>query len=161
MGNILIVCTANICRSPVVEALLREKLEQAGYGDWLVHSAGTWVESSRRASRYSIELLSERKGIDILDHRSRLVTPKMVRDADLVIVMTASHAEVLQIENHSQRDKIYMLSELVAEGSRIDVQDPYGGPKPEYQIMFDSVSSQIDMAFEKIVALVLASNPKC
>ncbi|MEM7800458.1 MAG: hypothetical protein AAF633_14785 [Chloroflexota bacterium] len=154
MGNILIVCTANICRSPVVEALLRLKLDHAGYQAWQVYSAGTWVEESRRASRYSVELLSELKGIDISLHRSRLATPKLVRDADLVIVMTASHAEVLQIENPSQRDKIVMLSQLAYDGRRIDVQDPYGGPKEEYRIMFDSVSSQIDAAFDRIISMV-------
>ncbi|HMT19933.1 MAG TPA: low molecular weight phosphotyrosine protein phosphatase, partial [Promineifilum sp.] len=63
MANILIVCTANICRSPVAAALLRDRLRQRNLTDWQVRSAGTWAMVSRGASRSCIEV-SQRNGLD-------------------------------------------------------------------------------------------------
>ena len=49
MAHIMVVCTANICRSPVAETLLRDRLEKEGLADWEVSSAGTWAETGQRA----------------------------------------------------------------------------------------------------------------
>ena len=73
MANILVICTANICRSPVAAALLRDRLRRRGLSDWRVESAGTWAVVARGASRYSVDLMG-RYGHDITGHRSRMVT---------------------------------------------------------------------------------------
>ena len=69
MTSILIVCTANICRSPVVEVLLKARLAERNLDDWQVSSAGTWAYDGRRPSELS-ELLMSEQGYDISDHRS-------------------------------------------------------------------------------------------
>jgi protein-tyrosine phosphatase len=73
MPHILFICTANICRSPVAEGLLRRRLEDEGLADWTVSSAGTWAQLRRGAASTSVELLAGRD-IDISDHRAREVT---------------------------------------------------------------------------------------
>lgn len=152
MSHILVVCTANICRSPVVEAVIQNRLSKRGYSDWTVSSAGTWAKNGRRVSRYSAEVLSQRENLDISQHRSREVTKEMVQQADLILVMTANHAESLQIENRGAAPKIYLLSQLV-DDLKYDVADPYGKSKDEYVEMVRAVTHLVDEGLERIIQL--------
>ena len=84
MPYIIIVCTANICRSPVAEAVLRQRLEArekaAGSGiRWQVSSAGTWADYGQAASTYSVELMAE-QGLDISGHGSQPVEQALMDD---------------------------------------------------------------------------------
>src|SRR5215212_10373910 len=98
MPNILFVCTANICRSPVAEVIFSNWLARKAIpGDWQVTSAGTWALSGQAASPYSREVLAER-GLELGDHRSRRVDREMLEHSDVVLCMTRSHAEAIQIE---------------------------------------------------------------
>jgi protein-tyrosine phosphatase len=83
MPTIVFVCTANICRSPVAEALFADWLRQEAIpGEWRVESAGTWAESGAPAASYSRELL-EQDGLDLAAHRARRIERELVESADL------------------------------------------------------------------------------
>ncbi len=61
MINILVVCTANICRSPMGAALLRGEIKRSDLSDaWHVQSAGTWAGYGSPASEFSLLEMSER-----------------------------------------------------------------------------------------------------
>ncbi|MEM8962377.1 MAG: low molecular weight protein-tyrosine-phosphatase [Acidobacteriota bacterium] len=147
MPHILIVCTANICRSPVVEALFRRRLEARGLA-WRVSSGGTLAENGMSAARHSIELMRER-GIDISGHRSRLVEREHIEDADLVVCMENGHKEALRVENPDQAKKIRLFASLV--GSYHDIEDPYGGPRGGYETMVAEVETLVDEAVPRLV----------
>lgn len=150
MPRILVVCTANICRSPVAAALLRDRFRQRGLADWKVSSAGTWALMSRGASRYSIEV-ARRGGLDITDHRSTMVDEAQLRNADLVLTMEVGHAEALRAEFPEQAHKVYMIAEMV--GHTYNIPDPYGGPLDEYEQMYSSLSDLIDSGLDRIIDL--------
>jgi protein-tyrosine-phosphatase len=150
MPTVLMICTANICRSPVAAALLQKHLNEQEASDWRVLSAGTWAEWERGASRNSI-VVAEEYGMDISKHRAQMVTREMLEEADLVLCMTGNHVEALQIEFRQQRNKIYMLSEMV--GRRFDVGDPYGRPLEAYERMANEVAGLIDGGLSRIIAL--------
>lgn len=148
MPHILFVCTANICRSPVAEGLLRRRIEEEFMDGWTVSSAGTWVLEERGASRNSVVVMAQR-GIDIADHISRGITAEMLSDADLILCMESGHAEALAAEFPKETaGKIYMLTQMV--GRRHDVADPYGMELPEYQQMAEEVEELIDKALPRI-----------
>lgn len=68
MKQFLVVCTANICRSPLVEGLLRARLAAHQLADQVeVKSTGVYPRAGEKASQYSVELLAA-KGIDISRH---------------------------------------------------------------------------------------------
>jgi protein-tyrosine-phosphatase len=151
MPSILIVCTANICRSPMAEALLRRKLEEEQVpGTWHVSSAGTWAEDGYRASEHGIDVMAE-QGLDISQHRSRSVTREMVERADLVLTMTASHAESLRSEFPTQGFKVHRLTEMGE--MPYDVADPYGGALSEYRRTADELAYLVEKGFARIVEL--------
>jgi protein-tyrosine-phosphatase len=149
--HVLVVCTANICRSPVAEALLRRRLAAAGRGAWQVSSAGTWAEPGRPASRFS-GLLMAQQGDTLDQHRSRPVTAALLDDADLILCMESGHAEALRAEFPQQAHKVYLLSEM--SGRNYSISDPYGGSLDEYRQMVRDVSAALDAGLPRIIELV-------
>lgn len=80
--SILVVCHGNICRSPFAAAVLRRGLGPLGVR---VESAG--LVGPNRAAPPEAVAVAARRGVDLADHRSRLLTPDLVRWADLIVVM--------------------------------------------------------------------------
>ncbi len=150
MARILIICTANICRSPVAAGLLRDRLRQRGLTDWTVGSAGTWAMAARPASRYSVDVMG-RHGFNIADHRATMVEERHLRDADLALTMEDGHAEALRAEFPAHAHKVYLLTEMM--GRSYNVPDPYGGPMEGYQQMYDELVALIDGGIDRIIAL--------
>jgi len=151
MKTILFVCTGNICRSPMAAGLLQQRLrEDPERHDWQIVSAGTWASEGRPASAYAVAEMTDRE-IDISAHRSRHVNERMMKEADLVLVMTRNHAEALRVTFPDQADKVYMLSEMV--GKTYDIADPYGGTRLEYSYIAQELEQLIDEGYERIVSL--------
>lgn len=153
MPHVLTICTANICRSPLVAAYLRHELDAHGMTGWAVSSAGTWAEQERGAARYTIDVAAE-KGLDLTDHRARMVTREMLAEADLVLCMTAGHAEALRIEFPADAHKVFLLSEMV--GRRYDISDPYGGPRAGYEQMSRETERLVREGFGRITDIARA-----
>ncbi len=154
MARILVICTANICRSPVAAALLRDRLRKRGLTDWTVGSAGTWAMEARPASRYSVDVMG-RHGYNITDHRARMVEERHLREANLALTMEDGHAEALRAEFPAQAHKVFLLTEMI--GRNYNIPDPYGGPVEEYQRMYDNLVEVIDAGLDRIIALAKAN----
>jgi protein-tyrosine phosphatase len=112
MTSILVVCTGNICRSPIAEGLLRGALEER-FGDAAptVSSAGTWGMEGASATPEAVMAASER-GADITAHRARRLSEVPVADADLVVAMTGEHRDALA-DDETLRARAFTLKELV------------------------------------------------
>ena len=124
MRQILFVCTANIARSPMAEALFNQLVAEKGLTDqYEAQSVGTWGRDGFPAAPEGIEVMAERE-IDIRSHRSRVVTEEIIASADVILTMEQGHKEALQIEFPQQKKNIHMLTELV--GPPYDIPDPYG-----------------------------------
>ncbi len=150
MAEILVVCTANICRSPVVAALLRDRLNKRGLTNWKVSSAGTWAHVERGAARNSIRVMDE-YGLDIDDHKSRLINQTHLNEADLILCMESGHVEALKIEFPEHADKIFLLTEM--SGHPYSVHDPYGEPFLSFQKMAAEMAGLVDSGLDRIIQI--------
>ncbi|WP_028217649.1 low molecular weight protein-tyrosine-phosphatase [Paraburkholderia oxyphila] len=127
--DVLIVCHANVCRSPAAEQLFRTRFrEQAGERAGTFHSAGLRALEGEDMDPVMQRLLTER-GVEVGEHRSRRLTRRLVRKADLVLV-TERH-QVLAVERiePTAHGKVYALGNW--ENS--DVADPHGLDEAAYR----------------------------
>ena len=151
MALILFVCTGNLCRSPMAMGLLRQRLAEEGLGQrHQITSSGVWAVEGRPASENAVTVMAER-GIDISDHVARTITAGDVAEAELILVMSQEHKQMIHNTWPQYEWKIYRLSEMV--GKRKDVQDPYGGPIEEYRACADILQAYIDQGFKRILEL--------
>ncbi|SDD48867.1 arsenate reductase/protein-tyrosine-phosphatase family protein [Paraburkholderia lycopersici] len=127
--DVLIVCHANVCRSPAAEQLFRARLrEQRGARAGEFHSAGLRARDGDDMDPVMQWLLAER-GVQVGEHQSRRLTSRLVRCADLVLVTERRQvAEVERIEP-TARGKVYALGNW--ENS--DVADPHGLHESAYR----------------------------
>jgi protein-tyrosine-phosphatase len=151
MPSVLFVCTANICRSPLAAALFRQKvMEKGSIDEWRIESAGTWALEGQPAAEKSQHVLME-KGIEIKEHRSRLVTREMLEKFDLILTMEKNHQEALQIEFPKMAEKIYLLREMV--GEKEDIADPIGGSLVDYEETAQELETIFKRGYERIFNL--------
>lgn len=141
------VCLGNICRSPLAEGILKEKVRRQQL-DWQVDSAGTgyWHIGERPDPR-SVAI-ARLNGIDILDQRARQISPKDLEEFDLIFAMdTQNFRDVRQMaSNPGLERKVHLIMDLVYPGKGNSVPDPYYDDHG-----FAGVFQMLDIACEKIV----------
>ncbi|MGZ8624146.1 MAG: arsenate reductase/protein-tyrosine-phosphatase family protein [Actinomycetota bacterium] len=113
MTSILVVCTGNICRSPMAEGFLRDALIRR-FGDRApgVSSAGTIGWTGSPASPESVIAAGER-GSDIESHQARELRAPMIEGADLILCMAGEHREAAVVDVPEAAARTFTLKELV------------------------------------------------
>lgn len=149
MKRILVVCTGNICRTPMAKALLQREVEQAGLSEQVVvDSAGVYAVVGGRASRGSVNAMAER-GLDITDHRGKQLDFRLMDEADLILVMEESHRRSIFMSWPQALRKTFLLSEMV--GDHADVEDPYGMAQVEYDKTAVIIEDLVRQGFPEIL----------
>ncbi len=152
IGDILVVCSANMCRSPMAEALLRATLHANDVRGIRVHSAGTIAIAGTGASADSIKTCAN-YGLDISFHRSTPLTAELVRRADIVLVMENKHRNKALELRPDAAHKVFLISDF-ATGSLHgkDLPDPIGTSAVFYdqtfQMMQEMINNLVQMLME-------------
>lgn len=139
---ILFVCTGNICRSPMAEALLRARLTAAGRSDWRVGSAGLAALPGLPASREAVEAVRERGG-DLSAHRSRWLNRALVDEAALIVVMTTEHRDHMRVTFPEAGEKVCLIRSFDPAAREADLDDPIGGPVSVYRVARGAIEAAL------------------
>ena len=135
--RILIVCTGNICRSPVAEYLFRQRM--AGR-DIEFASAGLGALVGSPMDATALQLLAE-NGIDGSMHRAQQLTSSILCGADLVLGVEKSHVAAMLRLAPEAHGKVYLLDKWRGK----DIPDPYRQQRKVFehvhQIITQGVSS--------------------
>lgn len=118
---VLTVCTANQCRSPMAEVLLRHALEGRGVHAEVV-SAGS-MRGGVAASGGSVRAMAKR-GLVLDAHESHQMTADDVATADLVLCMARRHAREAVVLHPSAWPRTFTLKELVRRGEAVGPRRP-------------------------------------
>ncbi len=126
IADILVICTANRGRSPFTEHLLRKLIDDRQMGENVrIHSVGLCCYELGRCGMGAdpkVVELGRKSGLDLSSHEARPMTPSIVENCDLAIVMEEWQVDVL-IESLKLRvDKIVTLRQL--GGADRDVTTP-------------------------------------
>lgn len=117
--RILVICTGNICRSPVAEAFLKEHLPGR-----TISSAGLGALEGEPVSLLARQL-AEKDGLDVTHHQARQLTPMMIQEADLILVMTEGQRRAVGKQSPQALGKTLLLGRWLEGGQGRDIPDPY------------------------------------
>ena len=148
--TVLFVCTGNSCRSVMAKELLEKKLKEGKRQDVQVLSAGIMLLGGLGATDPTRELL-KREGIDVSAHRSQGVTPEMIKQSELILVMEKLHeVKVLELVPEA-KNRLFLLKEFAEiKDSQLDIADPIGKPYEYYSQTFTVIKE----AIERIAQLI-------
>ena len=147
--RILMVCLGNICRSPLADGLLRNKVSEKKL-PWFVDSAGTAAYHIGNPPDLRMIQTAKSNGIDISDLRARQFTSQDYEDFDRIYVMDQSnYKNVLALANsNADRQKVSLFLDHLYPNEQLEVPDPYYGNQSD----FDAVFTLVNEATEALIS---------
>ena len=143
--RICFVCTGNICRSPLAEAVLRDELQRRGISErFEVDSAGTHAHHTGEESDSRMRRVASAHGVNIR-HRARQFRDSEAAAFDYVLAMDTGHERALkrQVRGDAAGENITMFRNFDSETDDTDypdVPDPWYGNLAGFERVFEMVS---------------------
>lgn len=135
--KILMVCLGNICRSPLAEGILQDKLGSK----FLVDSAGTIaLHQGEHPDKRSIAT-AENHGIDISKQKSRPIKKSDFDEFDIIYCMDKNNVQdVLSLaKTPEQKAKVHLFLEVLKDSSLTEVPDPYWGNMQDFEDVYQLI----------------------
>lgn len=139
--RVLLVCMGNICRSPMAEGVLRQRVAERELPLPVeIDSAGTHGYHHGAPPDPRAQAAALRRGVDISALRARRVIPEDFARFDLVIAMDDdNHAALLELAAEEHHPKVRLLLEFAGDAGRRSVPDPYYGGMLGFERVLDLV----------------------
>jgi len=150
--RILFVCLGNICRSPLAEAIVRQRalarslnqqfrFASAGTGDWHI-GGGADIRSAATAKAHDV---------DLSKHRAMQITPSGIPHWHWFVAMDADNKEDL-LAMGASRESVLMMRQFESEADTPpDVPDPYYGGNDGFENMFHLLAANADLLLDYLV----------
>jgi len=156
MKSILFVCTANICRSPAAEGILKTLVKQLGKeNDFFIDSAGI---SNCREGELPFKLMREcalERGYE-LNHISRPLKAEDIRNFDYIIGMDASHVYILnnwvRVDAEIESKTIHLMSDFLSKYDYEGIPDPYNKDKANCELVLDLLEDACSVLLKNIIS---------
>jgi protein-tyrosine phosphatase len=155
---VLVICTGNICRSPMGEAFLRAHLAARGLQHVTVSSAGTHAQVGRGALPVVLEACAAigdgSTPPDLLGHSARQVDIAMARGADLILCATSEHRmHLLAWWPELGDERVRLFNEAIVGQAPVDVDDPYGWDRDVFALAARVIDRAMQAWAERIALL--------
>ena len=150
INMITFICYGNICRSAFAEYYARKIFNETGLTNVDIISCGLFATQGKSATENSV-IVAKQFGIDLLNHRAKLLTHKRVEDSAIIIGMHTSHYSEFKKRYPEYTHKFFLLKEIAAQGEfLLNINDPYGLSAIRYKECFLIIKKSIDILLKKI-----------
>lgn len=150
------VCLGNICRSPLAEGILQQKITERNLNA-IVNSSGTSNYHAGESADSRMIDTARRHGIDITKHSASQFKAGDFDRYDKIFAMDGqNYQNIIRLarDDHDQ-NKVQLIMNVVEPGSAIDVPDPYYSGNDGFELVFN----MLDKACEKIADNIENQNP--
>lgn len=148
--RILMVCLGNICRSPIAEGIMKQKILENKL-DWEVDSAGTESYHIGEAPHRFSQKTCLSHGIDISDQRARRFSKADFDRFDKIYALANDVYE--EIKSHggkdAQMEKVTLFVNELRPGNNEDVPDPYYGGEEGYTLVYELIEQTCEAIVDK------------
>ncbi|EPH0466235.1 protein tyrosine phosphatase [Klebsiella pneumoniae] len=141
--SILVVCTGNICRSPIGEHFLKQ-----GLPNKIVTSAGTSALVGHAADSNAVKV-ANMHGISLDNHNARQFTASLAREYDLILVMEKSHIEDIGRISPESRGKTMLFGYWIGQK---EIPDPYRKSEEAFFSVYQLIEQAGQRWIEKLNA---------
>ena len=139
--SILIVCTGNICRSPLGERYLRNALP-----DKKIDSAGTRALVDHEADS-AVQRIAQQNGLSLEGHKARQFTSSLARNYDLILVMEREHLDEISKIAPEARGKTMLFGHWLGQK---EIPDPYRKSEEAFALVFQLIENTGQRWVEKL-----------
>ena len=138
--NILVVCVGNICRSPMAEALLKQR-----FPNKVIDSAGVGALVGHSADPAALEIMSKQQ-IDITNHVAKQIDEQLAKKVDLIFTMSDGQTKWIEERWPFCRGKTFKLGHW----SDKDIADPYKHEMSAFETAYQDIVSGLEQWADKI-----------
>ena len=137
-----VICTGNICRSPIAEQMIKAAVAEAGLTDRVhVSSAGTGPWHAGQPAHVKSQAALRRAGFPA-EHVAHQITRRELAGIDLVLAADRGHvAELNSLVDDPA--KIKLLRSFDPDADSPDVPDPYYGPDADFDAVVRMVAAAV------------------
>lgn len=136
--TIAVICTGNICRSPIAEELLRQQLQAAGRPARVL-SAGTHALVGNPADAMAQAVMHDH-GHALDAHRAQQATDDLLKHCDLILVLDRTHVDWFARQLPHLSGRVFKLGKW---RSNMDIADPYRLPKAAFEQAYTDIEASI------------------
>ncbi|MBV9084374.1 MAG: ATP-grasp domain-containing protein [Acidobacteriaceae bacterium] len=138
-SSVLFVCKGNICRSPFAEYYAKARMPTLR-----ISSVGLLPASGRSSPKFAVEAARAR-GIDLSQHRSKVLTDEHLRSFDVIFVFDADLFRAVDraAKRQSMAGKVFYLGSLDVREA-LEIRDPYGKNLVDFEAAYARIASLID-----------------
>ena len=143
MKKILMVCTANICRSPMAKLVLQKIVADAAQSSlWQIDSAGTHALAKGERADPRADTALKRRGYTVPKHKSRSIQPMDFENFDFLLAMDSNNLAALQRQCPARHQhKLRLLLDYAPQFGISDVPDPYYSNAQGFERVLDLCES--------------------
>ena len=138
--NILVVCVGNICRSPMAEALLRQR-----YPDKNIDSAGVGALVGHSADPAALAIMHAQQ-LDISSHVAKQIDESLAKKADLIFTMSDSQTKWIEERWPFCRGKTFKLGHWQDK----DIADPYKHNMSAFETAYEDIVNGLEQWADKV-----------
>ena len=148
--KILMVCLGNICRSPLAEGILRNKLPKQNF---FIDSAGTGSWHIGHAPDARSIRVGKQNQIDISQLKGRQFQVEDFDKFDLIYVMDLNNLKDVRAlaKNESQAQKVKLILDELFPNEQLEVPDPYYGTERDFEYTYNLLNQACDVIAQKLI----------